>query len=160
MKTNSFIILCSCALLLNSSMGIVPSINGKQCISTHTKNISIHVYFFLLLFLIKSFYLFVVGETHESKIKISVDGYIGWPGGHAIWQSPSGSSNRGGGGIIINFPDGGKFGGGGNIIIFLGSGKRGGRANVIIFPGGGNGGGGGKINEGHKSSIGKAIIKT
>ncbi|KEH27740.1 hypothetical protein MtrunA17_Chr5g0412421 [Medicago truncatula] len=83
------------------------------------------------------------GKIEESDTYIEVDGLASWSGGGAIWKSPfkysngrgGGNTNEGGGGIVVNFPSGGKRGRG---------------VNVIDFPGGGKGG---------KPSIEKAYIK-
>nr|AFK48709.1 unknown [Medicago truncatula] len=85
MKTKLFSVLCFCALLM-FVVAIEHSKEGKQ-----------------------------FGETRKSKTNIIADGYGVWPSGFGIWYKPSGNTNGGGGGNIINFPGSGKRGGGANI---------------------------------------------
>lgn len=122
MKTKLFFFLYSCALLFFFVGAIEPSKYRKQCIY----KINCHVCncFFFLLYLLKYFSSFAVGEIKESKASTGLDGYAIYRGGLGVWNSggsailfPNIRKGENDNGNIISFPKGGKNGGGRNRIL-------------------------------------------
>jgi len=136
--------LCICVQLLIVVVAIMPFENGKQCIY---KCFRICTIFFFLLYLIRSFYLFAVGETKEPKTNIGVDEHAHMLRRSAILQGDSGNKNKGESENVIKFPSGGRWGYGANVVDFRSGGKGSRGGNIVHFPGGENKGSSGNAGD-------------